>query len=262
MKNFNQFWGEIRVVVGGFLVTILFMLLTGCQVNESPNELFISVAASLQESLEELVVLFEEIHPETQVHLNFGGSNVLKRQIVEGFEVDLFLSAHVEQVEELMNLDRVERRDPFARNEVVLVASSEKIQVFEDIANVGVRLIFANEAVPIGVYSQEILTKVEEESPGFKEMTLANVISKEDNVRQVLLKVSLGEGDGAFVYRTDALVAENTLKVIELPEAYGVESELYMALLKADEIKAEARDFYEFILEPIGQEVFRKHGFQ
>jgi len=262
MKDLNQNRYQFRAGLRG-LVMVLFITLTGCQVEKPQKELYVSAAASLQESLEVLVELYEQEYPGVQVHLNFGGSNVLKHQIVEGFEVDLFLSAHMEQVEELIDLGLVEVSAPFAGNEVVLVTSSEKIQTFEDIADEGVRLIFANEAVPIGVYSQEILTRVDADFPGFKAATMANVISKEDNVRQVLLKVSLGEGDGAFVYRTDALVALEGMEVMDLPEAYQIQSELYMALVNGVvEIKAEASDFYDFVLGEVGQEVLRQHGFQ
>jgi len=80
-------------------------------------------------------------------------------------------------------------------------------------------------------------------------------------VAQVLLKVKLGEGDGAFVYQTDVWNAKSSLTVIELPAAYQVTSEFYLALLKEREIKEEARHFYDFILSDTGQEVLAQHGF-
>ncbi len=39
------------------------------------------------------------------------------------------------------------------------------------------------------------------------------MVSREDNVRAALAKVELGEGDAAFVYRTDALDADGVREV-------------------------------------------------
>jgi|GEM_PF-1598238 len=244
-------------------VFIIFLVLAGCTTNSNQTELFVSAASSLQESLTEIANIYMSENPTVNINLNFAGSNVLQRQIQEGFEVDVFLSAHKTPYLELRNVGLVAPGEIFARNELVLVSSSERVQYFYDIANKGVSLIFANESVPIGIYTAEVINAVDQNHAGFKYAVINNVITRGENVRQVLLQVSLGEGEAAFVYRTDAIASDSdNLTVIELPEQYQIINEFYLALVTRGEIKEEARDFFEFVLSTTGQEVLQSHGFK
>lgn len=255
-ENFNKFKKIILTII------IIFFSLSGCVSTGSENYIVISAASSLQESLEELVRLYKKETPQINFRLNFGGSHILKQQIIEGFKVDLFLSAHVDYFEQLVELGFVEQGQVFAQNEVVLITNNNYIQRVEDLTNENLRLIFAHKYVPIGSYTQDILNKINKNQPGFKESVLSNVISKEENVRQVLLKISLGEGDAGFVYKTDALIADNSIRFIELPEEYKLVTELYISLLKRGERNIDAYNFYNFVLGEIGQEVLSRYGFK
>lgn len=244
-----------------FLITL--PVLTGCQSNSNQIELFVSGASSLQESLTEIARLYMKDNPDVNIRLNFAGSNVLQRQIQEGFDVDIFLSAHRIPYIELSNVGLVASGEVFARNELVLVSSSDRVQYFHDIANAGVSLIFANESVPIGIYTAEVISNINQNRSGFKDAVLNNIVTRAENVRQVLLQVSLGEGDAAFVYRTDVTASDSdNLIVIELPYEYQIVTELYLVLIDRDEIKESALDFYQFILSNAGQEVLQYYGFR
>ena len=58
--------------------------------------------------------------------------------------------------------------------------------------------MIGDKAVPIGSYTRQILTNLGLQS------VLSNVVSNEQNVRDILTKVALGEADAGFVYITDA----------------------------------------------------------
>ena len=53
----------------------------------------------------------------------------------------------------------------------------------------------------------------------FKTKVVANTVSQEDNVRQVVSKVQLGEADAAVVYSTDATPqVRDQLQIIQVPD--------------------------------------------
>ena len=65
--------------------------------------------------------------------------------------------------------------------------------------------------MPIGSYTRQILTNL-----GLQ-CVLSNVVSNEQNVRDILTKVSLGEADAGFVYITDAKTVPGKVKTMFLP---------------------------------------------
>jgi len=70
----------------------------------------------------------------------------------------------------------------------------------KDLANDGVKFVTAAQGVPIGQYTMQMLDKaVTDPAYGadFKTRVEANIVSNEDNVRQVVSKVQLGEADAA-----------------------------------------------------------------
>ena len=52
---------------------------------------------------------------------------------------------------------------------------------------------------------------------GLTSAVLANVVSRETDVREVLSKVALGEADAGFVYSTDAKTSPGKVTVIKVP---------------------------------------------
>ena len=68
-------------------------------------------------------------------------------------------------------------------------------------------MIAAGDAVPITRYAGQLVTNLARESgypADFAAAYAANVASKEDNVKAVVAKIELGEGDAGIVYVTDA----------------------------------------------------------
>ena len=76
-----------------------------------------------------------------------------------------------------------------------------------DLAKPGVKIIAAGDAVPITKYANQLVDNLAK-SPGypadFATAYNANIVSKEDNVKAVVAKLELGEGDAGIVYVTDA----------------------------------------------------------
>ncbi|HEY5488228.1 MAG TPA: substrate-binding domain-containing protein, partial [Candidatus Limnocylindrales bacterium] len=88
----------------------------------------------------------------------------------------------------------------------------------------------------------------------------ANVCSREDNVGAVVSKISLGEGDAAIVYATDAGAATN-VTTIPLPAAANVTATYGGVVVKASTDVFTASDFLTWLIGPDGQAILAAHGF-
>ena len=76
-----------------------------------------------------------------------------------------------------------------------------------DLAKPGLKVIAAGDEVPITKYATQLVANLAKEAgypADFADAYAANVVSKEDNVKAVVAKIELGEGDAGIVYVTDA----------------------------------------------------------
>jgi molybdate transport system substrate-binding protein len=95
---------------------------------------------------------------------------------------------------------------------------------------------------------------------GFKDQVLANVVSNEDNVKQVVAKVELGEADAGIVYTSDAVAAPG-VKSIQIPDDLNIIAEYPIAPLSSSANADLASAFVKFVLSDEGQVVLEKWGF-
>lgn len=222
--------------------------------------LTVSAAASLTDAFKEIVPLFEQAHPGTQVRLNVGASGALLQQIEQGAPVDVFASADqatMDRAAQAGRIDPASRRD-FAANALVLVEPAQDgpgLQTLDDLRGPAVRRIAIGkpQTVPAGRYTQQAL-----ERAGLWE-TLQPKAVLADSVRQALDYVSRGEVEAGFVYRSDAAMMADTLRfVLTIGDArvsYPV------AVVSDSRAKAPAAAFVEFLGQAPAREVLERYGF-
>lgn len=233
------------------------------------SSVVVFAASSLTDAFLEIAALYEERYPGSRVQYQFGGSSQLRLQLEQGAEADVFVPASLEQMEQARAAGLV--RDPvqiFARNRLVIIAPAGNpagIVSLEDLARPGVRLVTAAPEVPIGAYTLEMLDRADQDGAfgaGFKERVLANVVSRELNVRQVVAKVRLGEADAAVVYASDVTPdVRPHVGVVEVPGAYNVTAAYPIAVLNHAPNPAGAQDFVDLALGPEGRRVLETWGF-
>jgi molybdate transport system substrate-binding protein len=152
----------------------------------------------------------------------------------------------------------------FLSNQLVVILPANNpagLEKLEDLAKPGIKLVLAAEEVPVGKYARQVLDSMNTQfGSGFKDKVLANVVSNEDNVRQVVAKVQLGEADAGIVYTSDA-VAALALKTIEIPAALNVIAKYPIAPLVKSENAGLANAFIAYVLSGDGQAVLQKWGF-
>ncbi len=95
---------------------------------------------------------------------------------------------------------------------------------------------------------------------GFGAKVLANVVSNETDVKQVVAKVQLGEADAGIVYVSDASAAA-TLKTIEIPANLNVVAKYPIATLIKSPSPDLAAKFVAYVLSADGQAALKKWGF-
>ena len=252
-----------------FLVFLLTFVLSGCggmSANSQPRTLTVYAAASLTEAFTEIGKAFETSHSGMRVAFNFGGSQNLRTQIAQGAPADVFASANFKEMDALITSKVVAMGTPrvFLTNQLILILPKDNpagIASLEDLSQPGLKLVLAAEEVPAGRYAREVLEKLNVMfGAKYQELVLANVVSNEDNIRQAVTKVQLGEADASIVYVSDA-VAVPDLQKIEIPAEMNVIAEYPIAALTQSANSDLANEFVDYVLSPDGQATLKKWGF-
>ena len=252
---------------------LVFALLSGCgsaapspTVAPEPQTLTVFAAASLTDAFTEISKNFEAANPGVIVLFNFAGSQALRTQIEEGAPADVFASANKTEMDALVTSAHVQQGTPqtFLNNKLIVILPADNtagLTKLEDLANSGIKLVLAAEEVPVGKYTRQALEQMNSQfGSDFKDKVLANVVSNEDNVKQVVAKVQLGEADAGVVYTSDAVAAPD-LKTVEIPNELNVIAEYPIAAL-TDSVNSElATAFINYVLSQEGQAVLQKWGF-
>jgi len=249
------------------LTTLILILafLSACASNtpqSAPVTLTVFAAASLTESFSEIANTFEASHPNVDVSLNFAGSNTLRAQIEQGAGADVFASANTKEMDALVTNRLVTEGAPqnFLTNRLVVITPTDNpagLSMFGELTAPGLKLVLAAEEVPVGRYTRLMLDNA---GADFKKQVLANVVSNENSVKQVLAKVQLGEADAGIVYASDAVAAPE-LPVIDIPSELNVLAEYPIATLTNAPYPEMADAFVAFVLSPEGQAILQKWGF-
>jgi molybdate transport system substrate-binding protein len=224
-------------------------------------------AASLTDTLAKLAERYEEGEPDVHITTSFDSSSALRAQIEQGAPADLFLAADLVNAQALADAGLGTAPVPFARNRLTLIVPASNpagLTSAFDLARPGMRVIAAGEAVPVSAYASELVERIGR-SPGapvgFAEGYRANVVSREDNVRAVLTRIELGEGDAAIVYATDAASTDEVI-VVPLPAGVEVAATYAGAVISGSRGEAAAARFLDWLSGPDAQAVFREHGFE
>lgn len=231
--------------------------------SERSRSLTLFAAASMRSVTDELQAAWLAAEPETSLVIATEASNVLAAQIEEGAQADVFISADDVQPRRLAEAGLTAAEPvPFARNEIALVARPDgPVTEAADLAGAGTTIVVGGRATPIGRYTEQALWQLAQampDPPGFAAAVEANIASREDNVRAALAKVELGEGDAAFVYRTDAADSEDTIE-IELPPGARVAAP-YAAVQVSEDAAAAA--FVDWLRSAAAQRILSDAGFE
>lgn len=224
-------------------------------------------AASLKGALEELKTAYEAADAGTAIVLATDSSAALVTQIEQGAPADVFLSADVVNAQMLVDRDLAEGAlVPFAGNVLTIVVPTDnpaRVARPADLAKPGLRIIAAGDDVPITTYATQVVEKLAREpgSPAdFAAAYARNIVSREDNVKAVVAKIELGEGDAAIVYATDAKASKGVTS-IEIPTRANVPATYAGVVIRASRDLPAARAFLDWTTGPHAQRILARLGF-
>lgn len=239
-------------------------------------ELVVFAAASMTETLTELSNAYMEENPNVDIVLNFDSSGTLKTQIQEGADCDVFISAGQLQMDQLdanadpsvntEGLDFVleDSRFDILENKVALAVPDDNpknINSYDDmkagLEDGSILLAMGNSDVPVGQYTQKILTYL-----GLDETALANAgnITYGSNVKEVTTQVSEAAVDCGIIYQTDAYSAGLTVVDTATPKMCG--QVIYpAAVLNVSKNPDVAKDYLDFLTSDDADAVFEEVGF-
>lgn len=234
--------------------------------------LTIFAAASMTETINEIVETYNEMAPHVTIVCNYDSSGTLVTQIEEGADCDIFISAAQKQMNEIdltydesANPDKYDfvlqgTRVDLLENKVTLVVPDGNpagIESFEDLATDKLSLLaIGNSDVPVGQYSEQIL-----EYLGIGEaLESEGKITYGSNVKEVTTQVSEATVDCGIIYATDAYSAGLAV-VCEATEEMCSKVVYPAAVLSITKNESEARAFLEYLQTDECSQIFEEVGF-
>lgn len=240
-----------------FPLVLLFSILA---MPVSAAEVRLSAAASLTDAVKELTSAFAVASPGISFQPNFGSSGALARQIVEGAPADLFISANQKWMDYLVQEREVSKETvrTLGGNRLVFVgAKGVRAASLKELPSLGRIAVGSPRSVPAGEYAKQALEK----AGIWGTLASGGRLVMAEDVRQTLLYADRGEVDGAFVYRTDALLARDLKVLFEVPQNLYDPVTYPVALTLQGMKNPAAVAFYNYLKRPEAKKILQKYGF-
>lgn len=223
-----------------------------------PQTLTVSAAASLTEVYQGLAQQFQAANPGATVKFNFGGSDQLAQQVVQGAPADVLATASSKTMQTAVTAGKIQGEPiTYATNKLqIAVAPNNPKQIAQlaDLNKPGVTSVVCAPAVPCGAAATAA-----EKAAG---VTLKPV-SEEQDVKGVLTRVETGNADGGLVYVTDVRSADGKVAGVDFPQAtaQGVTQSYPIGVVTGSRNAPLAQSWVNFVTGPQGKAALAQAGF-
>lgn len=245
-----------------FIFYFLVFVLWSCGDKKEPeNEIILFCAASLSPVIKQIKRKWEKDHHE-KIIINGASSGILARQIENGAQADIFLSANLGWMEYLVNAMTIKNHPlTIASNGLVVVVPSD-VKVDTTNFNELIPTIFKQNGkisigdpghVPLGKYTKESL----EFYQIYNEFSSALILAKD--ARNALMLVELGEASFGFVYLSDAISSKKAKIVSVIPEV-SHQPINYQGIIVNDKNPG-VKEFFKFLSSEETKEIWVENGF-
>ncbi len=225
------------------------------------TELVLAAAISLKEALTEASIGFEKAHPGEKIVFNFASSGQIARQIEQGANFDVFISASDEQMTALAKENLIEPKSTRAlcSNSLVVVVPSDSrnIKSLKELTLLKRIAMGDPETVPAGGYAREALQR----AGIYTQLQARDQLVFGESVRQVLAYVESGNVDAGIVYATDARIAHRAKTALSLPKATARPIRYSAAVISQSAHKQQAQSLVNYLVAPESQHILKAQGF-
>ncbi len=239
------------------MAALLFVQLTS-SVAATPYEINLSAAASMTDAVRDLAARFKRDNPDARFLLNFAPSGTLAKQIEQGAPADLFISANPRWMDYLAARGTIVRDSIYilVRNRLVFVSTSDlPIENPKDLVQAKRIALAGPTTAPAGQYAEQALRSAE-----ILNQLRPKLVAAKD-VRQALILADRGEVDGAFVYATDARLAQRARVLFTVSSDLHDEIIYPAGLTTQGESTPFALDFFDFLRSEVARAILHEHGF-
>jgi molybdate transport system substrate-binding protein len=266
-------------VLAAILLTAAVLCAAGCisapSGQASPYEeetITVFTAGSLKGAFTDIAAAYEAQHPSTTVVLNIDGTQALRTQVEQGARGDVFASANTKHMNALMEGGFMDNATvtQFVENRVTVTLPASNpgtIDDLLDLATPGKKVLIGTPDVPIGGYTRQVLDRMAADpayGQDYADAVMANVISEETNVNNIIAKLLIGEADAGFTYTSDAITPAyaDQLTTITIPDEYNVIAHYPIGVLRESAEPDTAEDFIAFVRSDEGGDILRRYGFE
>ncbi|MDK8846030.1 molybdate ABC transporter substrate-binding protein [Corynebacterium sp. MSK297] len=211
-------------------------------------------AASTRVIGDELIEEAKKLDPPVNLTINNAGSTDLVNQIKEGAPADVLLTADTTSMDKARDNGDVEESELVAANTLVMVVPADNpanINSIEDLTE-DTTLVLCDPSVPCGNLTEQL---AEENNLELHPSSL------EHSVTDTLGKVTSGQADVAWVYKTDAIAAGDEVEVIEIPNSEDFVNDYPAAVLKNADNTEAAQAILELLRSEALRSVWEDAGF-
>jgi molybdate transport system substrate-binding protein len=213
---------RFRAALMAGTAAVLGLALTACGGSDSGSgqqaaparTLTVSAAASLTSVYQQLGTEFQNANPGTTVKFNFGGSDSLAQQVVQGAPADVLATASSKTMQTAVQAGKIQGEPViYATNSLQIAVAPNNpkgITSLQDLTKPGVVSVVCAPAVPCGAAA--------EAAEKAANVTLTPA-SEEQDVKGVLNRVQTGNADAGLVYVTDVKSTNGAVTGVSFPQA-------------------------------------------
>jgi molybdate transport system substrate-binding protein len=215
-----------------------------------------------------------------KILFNIGGSDALYQQILSGSPADVFMAADSSWMQKLDQNGFLYDNQywNFTSNVLVVVLPPDNpgnITSLLDLVRPGIKIAITAWTVPAGKYTNLTLSKIDKswgtptsshykgsQWEHYRQRVIANIVTYETNVEQVVGKVLTDSVDGGFAYMSDtAHLGQSRVKYLLIPSDVNIQAKYSIGVLNESRYHDLAMEYVRFWTSQDGQALLAKYGF-